>query len=231
LKFVTFACAPEGQGREAFQKWFVEDHLPALVIAAPALRGGLIRRRIEPPDASILAAPPVDPVRDIAPYDIVMETWLPSAEDFRREVRPLERRLRAVNSRYVSYSVLPRLQKDPRIAEAGSAGKRPEVTCIASVKWLPGVSAEVASQHFLEHTAVALRTQPILTKYEQNIVTEVISWSPQTPAIDAYSDFSFKTIADMVSRFLVTEEEKQDVANFVGLFQAAFLRDAEPFAL
>jgi hypothetical protein len=229
MKIVTFASAPTDQPREAFQTWFQQNHVPALIEAAPSLCGGLVRRVIEPPDPSILAAPAPDPRTEMAPYDLVMELWLPTAEDFRREVRPLEQRLRAAGSRYISYAIEPRLQKDPRIFEAGRMGRRPEVTCIAAVKWLAGVSAEVAERHYREHLPVALRTQPVLTKYEQNLVREVISWTPGTPSIDAYSDFSFNSIREMTSRFLVTEEEMQDAASFVGVFQAAFLGDAEPF--
>jgi hypothetical protein len=124
--------------------------------------------------------------------------------------------------------VLPRLQKDPRIAEAGPSGKRPEITFIIGMKWRSDVTAAYGQSEWHEHTAIALRAQPALTKYEQNVVTEVISWTPGTPVMDAFGDFSFRTVSDLVNKFIVTEEEVTDMTTCAGGFHTAYLGDAEP---
>ena len=229
MKFVTFISAPPDQTRPAFQDWCVERYLAELREHAPSLRGGVVRRKMDPPHAVVNSPPPFKQTSDITSYDIVLEVWLPSSEDFRREILPSHNKLREVGSRYISYAVSPRLQKDPRAAESGKLGRRPEMTYLISIKWLSTVTAEQAGREWAEHAAIALRAQPILTKYEQNIVTEVISWTSGTSPIDAFADFSFGTVSDFVTGFHVTREELQDMSNLVGASNATFLDDAEPF--
>jgi hypothetical protein len=230
MKFVTFLRAPEGQPREAFQDWCAREHLPAVKDRAPSFRGGVARRKTPPPPmpkAEGGEAPfDVDPGLS---YDMLLELWLPSSEDFRREVLPCEQPLRERGCRFASYAILPRLQKDPRVAEAGAAGRRPELTYVLAMRWLPNVTREFASQEWADHSAIALRCQPRMSRYEQNLVIETISWTRDVSLIDAYADFSFPTVDDFVSGFVVTEEELQDMSGLVGSFDAAFLSDAEPF--
>jgi hypothetical protein len=227
MKFVTFVQTPERLEREQFQRWFAQEHLPALLKASPSLRGCVIRRRVEPPDGiATMLLPTADSAKAFLSYDIVQETWFPSSEDFRREVLPVEKRFRMIGSRHSSYSVMPSLQKDPRIAEAGPRGKRPEVTFIALMKWAAGVTPEAAQQQYRDHIPIALRNQPALTKYEQHIVVESISRTPGTPTFDAFGDFSIRTMQEM-ARWLPTEEENVDVSEFVGQFHVTFLSDAE----
>jgi len=230
MKFVSFVTAPEGHNQREFVEWFINEHVPAILEGAATLRGGVTRRRIEPPAHIQLPMSPV--TRDeIMPCDILMELWFSSCEDFRREIIPIERRLRAERASFISYRVTPRLQKDPRIVEAGATGSRPEITFIGSLKWLPGISPAFAADEWDEHTAIALRVQPTMTKYEQNLVREVISRSPGMPPIDAYADFSFNKVADFVSSFAYTEEEAQDVSTFRHRTLVTFFEDAEPMRL
>jgi hypothetical protein len=65
-----------------------------------------------------------EPVAPIS-YDIVMEMWFPTAEDFLRAARPMESKIILVDSSYCNCNVLHRLHKDPRIVEAGPTGKTP----------------------------------------------------------------------------------------------------------
>lgn len=158
-------------------------------------------------------------------YDVVMETWFSSQEDFRREVLQSEAKLRDAAARYISYRVTPRLHKDPRSAEAGTKGARPKRTAIFSFKWLSEVSRAEAERHWNEHAAVVLRQQSRVTKYEQNVIDEIISWSADVIAIDSYADFTLSAPEVLTA----TEEEKQDVAKFIGQRHAAYLGDVIPF--
>jgi hypothetical protein len=228
MKLVTFATAPVGQARETFQRWFAEEYVRSVRKGAPSLCGGVIRRKAEIGNALSFEIPPTDPITGIAPCDVMMELWFPASEDFRREVIPLEERLTTIGSRFISYAVSPRLQKDPRIVEAGPGGTRPALTFVIAVRWLPNITAEFADREWQEHAAVALRTQPAMTKYEQNTVLEVISYTPGTPAINIYADFSFKTAEEMAKGFVFTREEQQDTATFCGMALPQRFGDAEP---
>jgi hypothetical protein len=228
MKFVTFIAAPDGQDYRAFQDWFAEDHIPAVVARSPNFRGGVFRRRVPSP-VKELNPPPGEPTKEIAPSDIMMEVWLPSTEDFRREVMQTEKRLRAVKARYISYAVSPRLVKDGRITEAGPSGRRPEITYVCSMKWAPHISADYGWQEYEAHAPIAIRTQPAISRYEQNLVQDVISWTPDTPPIDVYADFSFRALADVAKSFHITEEEWQDVSRFMGAATTACFSDVEPF--
>jgi len=227
MKFVTFVSRPAGLSRSEFQTWFTDVYAPDIGGLA-GIRGCLVRETHGSPDPAD-EAEAERPVNNFEPYDIVMETWFSSTEDFRREARPLEVRLREKSCRYISYRVTPRLQKDPRIAEAGSRGARPEVTVIFSFTWASGLSAEQGARYWDEHTAIALRAQPAMTKYEQNLVEEVISWTAGTRAIDAYGDFSFRTMHDLMTKFIAADEEIQDAVRWNGKYQVAFLGDARSF--
>jgi hypothetical protein len=224
MKLVTYISAPEGQSRDAFQAWFKDKYLPGLIKGAPSLCNGVFRRRIDAPPAFNFDAH----ITEIAQCDVLLELWFPSTEDFRREVLPIEQQLKKAGCKVISYAIYPRLVKDARATEAGPNGRRPKVTLVGSIKWLAGVPTQVARDHYEVHASIALRTQPVLTKYEQNIVMEVVSKSPGTSAIDAYSDFSFASIEDMTKRFVTTEEELTDIADFLGSALVTFFGDAEP---
>jgi hypothetical protein len=228
MKFAIFIDAPEPQNRAPFLDWFSREYLPGMLSAAPSCCGCVIRRELVRSSMPDWAAAPTDKGQKLAPSDVVLELWFPSTEDFRREILTSEKRLRKAGAHFLSLCVVPRLQKDPRFAEAGPHGARPGVTLVAPIKWRTDVTAEFGAARWQQHTAIALRSQPVLTKYEQNVVKEVISWTSGTPAIDAYADFSFASLDDMVSRFIFTEEEGQDISNFVGSFQAVLYGDAEP---
>jgi hypothetical protein len=229
MKFVTVVRAPSGQQRQSFQDWCAEDFLPGLRAAAPSLRAGVVRRKIASPyPTPPTGAAPYDDDRSMA-YDVMLEMWLPCSEDFRREVLPAQARLREIGCEYASCAVLPRLQKDPRAAEAGASGRRPELTYVLSIRWQPTVTAEFASQDWDQHSAIALRAQKSMSKYEQNVVIEKISWTPGATVADAFADFSFPTRDDFLTGFVVTEEELQDMNGLVGAFTATFLSDADPF--
>jgi len=227
MKFTTFVASPPGPDRQAFRAWFVDEYAPALVRGASTICGGVIRRAVHMP-AGMDDAWRMEPGADFLDFDLVMETWFPSEEDFRREVLPLEDELRTRSGRYASYEIRPRLQKDPRICEAGQTGIRPEITLVLLATWASGVSAEDADRKWERHSPIALRQHPVLTKYEQNLVTRVISRSSDTPAIDAYADFSFQTIADIENGMKPSAEEFEDMSRFVARIFPLFLGDAEP---
>lgn len=235
MKFVTLAAAPKSMSSEQFAAWFKEEHLPKLPEAAGMFSGGLVRTRVDPLHGQGLSGMgwtgPIPDASEIPSCDVLMEFWLPSGEDFRREILPGETRLRDIGATFSSYAVAPHLRKDPRITEAGPNGKRPELTFISTVKWLPAITRDVAQREWEDHTAIALRSQPALTKYEQNFVTETISWSEGSPTIDAFGDFAFATTEDLLQRFRVSIEEIQDACQFVGLSDVSFFGDAEPFGV
>lgn len=233
MKFSTLIATPPSMSDEEFAAWFKQEHIPALAKESPLFAGCLVRTSIDPLEGKGLSGvgwtgPTPDP-SEIAPCDVLMEIWLPSSEDFRREILPSEDRLREIGATFSSYAVKPFLEKDPRLAEAGRTGTRPELTFISTVKWQPQLTADYAAGQWAEHAAIALRRQKILTKYEQNIVREVISWSDNSPTIDAYGDFSFDRIDDLLQKFRVSIEEIQDAGQFVYLSGVSFFGDAEVF--
>lgn len=224
MKFMTLIKAPADQTRAAFQSWFASSFVPRLSAEAPNIRGGVFRDVIDSPGTPMdrISAIP-DP--DFGDYDILLETWFSSTEDFRREILPL---LKDLSTRHISCLVTPRPQLDPRITESGAAGKRPEITVVCVIKWRDDRSPRQASQAWLRHAAIALRAQRAITKYEQNVVDEVISWGSGAEAIDALADFSFATVADCQAGFVATPEERQDTAGFVRAGRFLYLGDARP---
>jgi hypothetical protein len=227
MKFVTFVRRPAAQPQQQFQQWFSANYAPAIA-RLPCIRGCLVRDTQKlPGEAGDLEDTKGNHVPD--GYDVVLETWFSSSEDFRREARPRERLLQEMSAEYISYRVTPRLQKDPRIAEAGPGGSRPELTAIFTFCWKPGLDAEKGAEYWKEHTAIALRVQPVMTKYEQNLVDEVMSWTSGERPADAYGDFSFRTVQDMLQKFSVMEEEIQDSTRWIGTYQPMYLSDARSF--
>lgn len=233
MKFSTLVATPSDMSKDEFATWFVGEHVPKIRQSAPLFQGCLVRTCIDPLQGQGLAGVgwtgPTPSPSEIAPCDILMEIWLPSGEDFRREILPSEERLEGIGATFSSYAVTPRLEKDPRVSEAGPSGKRPELTFISTVKWSPSMPPEIAAKNWAEHAAIALRRQTILTKYEQNIVSEVISWSDGSPTLDAYGDFSFATIDDLLNKFRVSNEEIQDAGQFVHLSGVTFFGDPVTF--
>ena len=235
MKFASLVAKPDSMSNDEFASWFLGQHLPKFRESATMFQGCVVRTRTDPLGGQGLSGlgwtGPIPDPSEIGACDIVMETWLPSGEDFRREIMPGEERLREVGASFASYAVAPYLQKDPRLAEAGAAGRRPEVTFISTVKWQKGIDPEFAVGEWAQHTAIALRRQPILTKYEQNIVSEIMSWTHGYPIIDAYGDFAFDKKDDLVSKFRVSNEEIQDAGQFVGLSEVTFFGDAQTFRI
>jgi hypothetical protein len=226
MKFATFIEAPAEQSRDDFQNWLSADFLQRLAASAPTIRGCVQRTVRESPGTPFDALPSTDP--DFGSFDVLVESWFSSVEDFRREVIPVLEPLEATSARHISYLVTPRLQLDPRISESGPDGRRPEITAVCSIRWKDGVAPARASALYDRHATIALRCQPAITKYEQNIVEEVLCWSPGITPVDAYADFSFRTVEDCRLGFRATREERQDTSGFVRTGRFAYLDDARP---
>lgn len=226
MKFATFIEAPQG-GVDATQGWVKEIYAPLIVEQAPTLRGCVYRFGQPSPGTPFDAfAEHLDP--DFGKLDVLIESWFSSAEDFRREIIPLEARLNDRSLRYASYHVTPRLQLDPRIAEAGPEGRRPGMTTVCAIRWKDGMPAQKASAYWARHAGIALREQKAITKYEQNVVEEVISWSNGVVPMDAFADFSHPTVEACRDGLVATREEMQDTSGFVGAGRFSYLGDAQP---
>ena len=226
MKFATFIEAPAG-GVEALQQWVATDYVPRIAAETRTLRGCVYRLARPSPgtpfDAAVAALDP-----NFGKLDALIESWFSSAEDFRREMLPLERHLAQRNLRYASYHVTPRLQLDPRIAEAGPNGVRPGITTVCAIRWKPSLTPEKASAYWARHAGIALRAQTAITKYEQNVVEEVISWSKGVIPIDAFADFSHPSVEACRDGLVATREEMQDTSGFVEAGRFSYLGDAQP---
>jgi len=230
MKFATFITGPTPAQRKEFQRWFVQDIVSQLRSSAPTLRGSVYREVRDSPgtffDSRNATREP-----NFGQCDILLETWFSAAEDFRRELLPLHAKFAEKSAHYASYHVTPRLQLDPRIAEAGVQGGRPEITAVCSIQWKRGMSREEASARYNRHAAIALRWQAAITKYEQDIVEEVIAWSGDIVPIDAFADFSFRTVSDCQMGLKASREEMQDTGGYVRAGHFIYLGDAQPIRL
>jgi hypothetical protein len=226
MKFATFIEAPAEQSRDDFQNWLSVDFVQRLAASAPTMRGCVHRTVRESPGTPIDSISSTDP--DFGSFDVVIESWFSSVEDFRREVLPVLDSLGAASARHISYLVTPRLQLDPRISESGPDGCRPAITVVCSIRWKDTVTPAQASALWNRHAAIALRCQTAITKYEQNIVDEVLCWSPGIKPVDAYADFSFRTVEDCRVGLRATPEERQDTSGFVQAGRFTYLDDAHP---
>jgi hypothetical protein len=226
MKFATFLEAPAGQARSEFQNWFAVDFVPRMVAAAPTMRRCVYRRVRDSPGTPIDEISRVEP--DFGSFDILMESWFSSTGDFRREILPMQHSLGRMSARHISYRVTPRLQMDPRTSESGPTGRRPEITVICSIRWADTVTPAEASALWNRHAGIALRCQTAITKYEQNIVDEVMCWTPGVKPVDAFADFSFRTVVECQSGLRATTEERQDTSGFVQAGRFTYLDDARP---
>lgn len=224
VKIATFIEAA-ADDVETLKQWISEHYIGLVCKNAPNMRGCVYRLCQESPGTPFdLFAEKLDP--NFGKFQVLIESWFSSAEDFRREVLPLETQLHDRNLRYASYLVRPRLQLDPRIAEAGPAGRRPGLTSVCAIQWKSGMAPEKAAALWERHAAIALRQQKAITKYEQNVVEEVISWSRGIIPIDAFADFSHPTIQACKDGLVATREEMLDTSGFVGAGRFAYLGDA-----
>lgn len=230
MKFATFVERPNGMSEAAFRSWFTENYLHAFKAVTPNLRGALLRFAKDfgsmPLDS---AAKPGD--SEFLAVGAILETWFSSDEDFRREALTIERHFDVAECRYFSCAVTPRLQKDARISEAGSEGRRPEVTAIVSLLWKDAIAAGTASEHYDRHAAIALRAQKGWTKYEQNLVHDVISCSRGVHPVDAYADLSFPDAETVRQTFVVTQEEVHDTSAFIKRARCSYFPDAQPVSM
>lgn len=226
MKFASFLKGPPDQSRDVFQAWVRSDYRAALMRAAPTLRGCVSR------DVRDVLGTPIDAITSphdmFGTFDVLIESWFSSVEDFRREILPAEERLRSIGAGVASYHVNPRLELDPRISEAGSTGRRPEVTMICALSWNSGMDGARAAELWARHAGVALRAQPAVTKYEQNVVIEAISWTDGFELFDAFADFSAARIAHCRRALALSLEEAQDSQRFAAKGCFSYLDDAEP---
>lgn len=232
MKFTTFVAAAEDDDVASFQTWFNAEYRPLFASLAGAYGASVLRvSRPAPAGARTRRGNADDPAH--RSWHAVHESWFPTSEDFRRTARVLEAELHGRRAHWVSYRVTPLLEKDPRFAEAGAQGRRPALTYVTPVSWLPGLPATEARRHWDEHVPIALRVHASLTKYERNWVDEVVSWSSGVVPVDAYADFSFNSLEDW-ERFFPDEaaslEITRDIANFIGSGSGIFLSDASPHA-
>ena len=225
MKFATFIEAPAGDA-DALQHWIATDYVLQIAAAAPTLRGCVYRiGRPSPGTFFDTRVADLDP--NFGKLDVLIESWFSSAEDFRREMLPLEAQFAQRKYRFASYQVIPRLYLDPRIAEAGSSGVRPEITTVCPSIWKQGVTTEQAWARYDRHAAIALRCQKAITKYEQNLVQEVISWSMDVVPMDAYADFSHATVSACRDGLIATREEMLDTSGYIGAGRFSYLGDAQ----
>jgi hypothetical protein len=231
MKFATFLAAGQSESVEDFQQWLQRDYAPAFTGNASGLVHAIMRLSVEPPPARHVpgtAAQTPNPA--YLPYHALIESWFVTAEDFRRTAREAEPMLREHGARFVSYRTTPLLEMDPRFAEGGSEGRRPALTLITPVKWLPDLPKSEARRHWDEHVSTALRVHIGITKYERNWVDEVVSWSIGAEPVDAYADFSFTAIEDYAERFFPGDADRlevnQDIVNFISSGSALFFSDA-----
>lgn len=232
MKFATFIAAEDGTTIDTFHQWLVDDYAKAFARDADGLISAVIRLSVEPPAAVRTAVAAKTPEIAHLPYHALIESWFATTEDFRKTARKMEPRLRERGARFVSYRTTPWLEKDPRQVEAGPDGTRPVLTLITPVKWLPGLPKSEARRHWDEHVGTALRVHVGLSKYERNWVEEVMSWSVGAEPVDAYADFSFRTLEDYTERFFPADADRleitQDIANFIASGSALVLGDARP---
>lgn len=221
MKFATFLVAPSVSQRSAFQQDFVEGFVPRLLSDAATLRGHVYRLAVDSP-GTFFDAP--EHAQDSI-CDVLLETWFSSAEDFRREVLPLHALAEAQGGRCISYHVTPRIQLDGRVATGGPNGARPEITAVCAIGWKKGIGRAEASERYDRHAAIALRCQKTMTRYEQNIVEEVLGWTPGMEPIDAFADFSFRTVEDCRNGLFAMPEELQDTSGYIGAGRFFYLGD------
>lgn len=222
MKFATFLVAPEPAIRATFQARFEQDLLPALRSGAPTLRGHVYRLACDSPGTAF----DTPETTGSSICDVLLESWFSSAEDFRREALPLHALAERHGARCISYHVTPRLQLDGRIAEAGPEGRRPEITAVCAIGWKKGIGRAEASARYDRHAALALRCQKTMTRYEQNIVEEVLGWTAGVEPVDAFADFSFRTVEDCRKGLFATSEEMQDTSGYIGAGRFFYLGDA-----
>jgi hypothetical protein len=234
LKFATFIAAEDGATIDTFHQWLVDDYAKAFARDADGLVSAVIRLSVEPPAAVRTAGSAKTPETAHLPYHALIESWFATTEDFRKTARKVEPKLRERGARFVSYRMTPWLEKDPRQVESGPDGTRPVLTLITPVKWLPELPKSEARRHWDEHVGTALRVHVGLSKYERNWVEEVMSWSVGAEPVDAYADFSFRTLEDYTERFFPGDADRleitQDIANFIASSSALVLGDARPIA-
>ncbi|MGE0774387.1 MAG: hypothetical protein AB7G25_14435 [Sphingomonadaceae bacterium] len=233
MKFATFIAAESGAEAGAFHQWLLQAYAASFVQAADGLISAVIRLSVETPTVvRTSGATAKEPEAAHLPYHALLESWFATTEDFRKTARKVEPMLRQRGARFVSYRVTPWLEKDPRQAEAGPDGTRPALTLITPVKWLPGLAKSEARRHWDEHVGTALRVHVGLSKYERNWAEEIMSWSDGAEPVDAYADFSFRTIEDYTDRFFPDDGDRleisQDIANFIASGSVLLLGDARP---
>lgn len=228
MKFATFIEARDADPQVSCD-WVAQTYLPSLQANASSLRGAVYR--LSRPSPGTLFDQFDDSIdANFGCFDVLIESWFSSAEDFRREVLPLERQLAHKGLRYASYHVVPRLMLDPRIAEAGPNGARPEITSVCAIRWNPAIPKKDVSRRYERHAAIALRAQTAVTKYEQNIVEEVMSWSEGVVPMDAYADFSHATVDACRTGLRASREEQQDTSKYVNVGRFSYCGDALPLS-
>lgn len=224
MKFASFIEA-KGADIQDSREWVAQTYIPSLKANASSLRGAVYRLS-RPSPGTFFDQFDDNLDANFGRFDVLIESWFSSTEDFRREVLPLETQLAREGLRYASYHVVPRLMLDPRIAEAGPSGARPEITSVCAIRWNPAISKSEVSRLYERHAAIALRAQNAVTKYEQNMVEEVMSWSDGVVWMDAYADFSHATVEACRTGLLASREEQQDTSKYVAAGRFSYLGDA-----
>jgi hypothetical protein len=107
MKFATFIECGVQSGIDSRTDWFSGVYLPALRESGPTLRGAVWRSVQTLADMPLKGSHAEDGLG--VDYDILLETWFSSDEDFRREARAVEHLIAETGGRFISYRVTPNL--------------------------------------------------------------------------------------------------------------------------
>lgn len=171
-KHFSFLRARKGDDRNAFQDWFLESCVPALMSKAPHFEGLIVNRAIDAPANRPQRAYEAPAAEDGRPHDIVLECWL-GAKASMDEVdavlaaQGLERRIEYRHDYAVQETVvLDRGTPRP-------AGITPGIKYIGRLGFHADLPDSAARRSWAIHGDLASRVLTKMTRYVQNFVADV----------------------------------------------------------
>lgn len=199
LKYYLLLRRPAGEERATFQHRLRAEIASRWLEQAPWTRRLIVNL--------VDVAPPPGATAGEPPYDVAIEGWYESPEDFQDAYLRLP--LDEQPARCAVYQVRERIQLDGE--QGRPLGERsPGVKVIYLVRRNAALSDAEAKQRWKEHAPLAKQHHAGMSRYVQNAVLQPLSLD--APVVHGIAELHFPTREDLEQRMYGSEEGRAAIA-------------------
>jgi hypothetical protein len=227
-KVMSLIACEAGGDRAGFRDRFLHHHAPLVLLHCPRIRRYVVdlvdvkarvvfRGRTTPPHREV----------DPPPFDVIVEMWFDSFDDFKDPARLyatpageelIRDDLAAMGARCYHYLVSPVVQWD-RVAPVALGERTPGVKSMFISRRHENLDIKAAEKAWREHRVAAEKYHNYATRYVQNGVIAAVT--PDAPVWHGCAELFYPTLEDLEQRFVGgTVEGEVEIAKDAARFVA-----------